>query len=245
VSTSLQILLTVALVAGGIAAYHVITDHGEPVAGPEVAVLEGRDLADLEDRLAVLEGRDPMLRGANDTRDLWAYLKRLDERLTALEEHGPAAARAVPSETSPATVDDAGASASEVATGLPGFSDAQEKAIRALVDGAVRERMAPRIEGRVNQTLDRLGIELTPEQRGKLDAAWLEHVEAVREVFRTAQERGADREQVMEDVAAVNAKFTRSLAEFLPAGDAEAIGGALTAVGRGPPGGPGRLIGPR
>lgn len=230
----LQVLLTLALVAGGVATYHVLVD-GDP-AMESVAAVGDRDLTALEARIEALENRAPLLRGSTDS---GALLLDLEGRVKALEVQ-PTARTAGRTE---ARVDPGAPALLESGSGVPvdetALSDAQRKAVRKLVDGAMRERVGGRSADRINRALERLEIELTTEQREKLDAALALHRESSGEAWRAGRDAGLDRDAIRAEMTTLNQKFTASLAEFIPAGDAEAITGALGSMGRGG-GGPGR-----
>ena len=232
----LQVLLTLALVTGGLATYHVLVDRGSDPASAEVAAVGDRDLAALEARIDALENRAPLLRGSTDGGE---RLLDLEGRVKSLEAQ-PARRQAGRTEAleAPAAEElpDSGAAAPDDETAL---SDAQKKAVRRLVEGAVREQMGGRASDRVNRTLEQLDLELTAEQREKLDAAWATHRESVGEVWRAGREAGTPPDEIRAEMTTLNQKFTQGLAEFLPAGDAEAITGALTSMRRGPGGGGG------
>ena len=245
-NTLAQILLTLALVTGGLAAYHVLLDDGDDAGSGEVASVGDRDLATLEARVAALENRAPLLRGPSDG---GTRLLELEARVQSLEAQ-PAtrtAGRTGTTDGGAAEVlpdPDAPVSELDVERAL---TAAQKQAVRQLVDGAVRERMQGRFASRVTRTLEDLDIEVTEKQREQLDAAWTAHLDQVREAVRAGREAGWTREDIAAEIPKLNQKFTQSLAEFLPARDAEVISGALTDVqggpGRGPGGGPGRRPG--
>jgi hypothetical protein len=243
VNTLAQILLTLALVTGGLAAYHVLLDDGDEAATGEIAAVGDRDLSTLEARVAALESRAPLLRGPTDGGTL---LLELEARVRALEAQ-PATRTAGRTGTTdggaPEVLPDPDAPVSELDVERA-LTAAQKLAVRQLVDGAVRERMQGRFASRVTRTLEDLGIEITEEQREQLDAAWTAHTDRVREAVRAGREAGRTREDMAAVIPALNQKFTQSVAEFLPARDAEVISSALTDVqggpGRGPSRGPGR-----
>lgn len=239
----LQIVLTLALVAGGIAVYHVATDDAAPSGQQEGDLVAARDLASLEARVEALENRKPLLRGSFDGE---ATLVDLSARVKSLEKSPPrmAAGRTEAAGTgAPGSDAPFEAGTEDVAVeGVSALTKAQQKEIQRLVDGAVRERMDSRSSGRMNRALEELGIELTEDQRTKLDAAWSGHMEKAREVFRNARAEGLDREAARAKMGELNQELTQSVAEFMPAGDAESIVGALSTMGRGGPprGGRGR-----
>lgn len=233
----LQILLTLALVTGGVATYHVLVDGGAGPLTEDVATVGDRDLAALEARVEALENRAPLLRGSTDGGELLLDLEGRVKTLEVQPTRRAAKRTETMDEQDPAAPRESGEILPADETAL---SDAQQKALRRLVDGAVRERMDGRSADRLNRTLERLDLELTTEQREKLDAAVSLHRESMGEAWRAGRESGLEREEIRAEMSTLNQKFTQSIAEFLPAGDAEAISGALTSMGRGPGGGGGR-----
>ena len=241
-STSLQLLLTVLLVGGGIGGYHLLTADRARDAGAEDEVGYLRQIASLEERIQVLEAPKPLLRGAVDTQDLWNQLQRLGERVDALEAEPPPASptrvaagvmETTRAERQPPTEGER----SVTAEGEPSpLTESEEKRVRQLVDGAMRDRMQGWANRRMDRTLGELGIELTADQREKLNTALGEHMRAVRDTFRQAREDGVPREERASLLAPLNEQLTQKMTEFIPASDAEAIVSAIPSMGRGPGG---------
>lgn len=249
-STTASVLLTVVLVAGGIGTYHVLTADDAPTSSANPIALADRDLASLEDRLAALEQRGPVLQGSTTPKDIYDRLNLIEDRLAAFEKKGPVAARTSADETLPAPVPTVAAAGSEVVELPDGSASpltaAQEKRIRELMEQAAQRRFQRGNEGRIDRTLQRLGIEITDDQKKKLDVAMTEHFGKVRDLFRSGRESGQSREDIRNQIQGLNQQFTQKVSEFIPAADAEAITSSLTSFGgdrggrRGPPGGPGR-----
>ncbi|MHC5012508.1 MAG: hypothetical protein ACYTG6_16450, partial [Planctomycetota bacterium] len=126
------------------------------------------------------------------------------------------------------------------ADGTPSpFTAAEEERVRDLMRDALRNRTRNMTSGRIDRALTNLRVELTDDQRERLSNALTAHQEAVRETWRAGREEGLAREEVQEEIALLNGKFTETISEFIPAADAEAISTSLTTRTRGGAGGPG------
>ena len=236
-----QILVTAALVGGGIAAYHMVVADGSSQPQETASLLSERDLTDLGDRVAALEGREPVLRGSGDTQGLWDAYKRLDERLAALESGGATrtsvamsgGASGQPSASGEMPLD----GSEDVAAAGDGepspLSAAQEERVRALVQGERQDRMRRWGSERMDRVLEQNGIELTKAQRVKLDAATGDHFAAVVNLWRTGSSSGLDREQIMAQMGEMNVQYTQKISDFIPVRDAEAITTSLMNFGGG------------
>jgi len=246
-NAGLQILLTALLVAGGVGGYHVLTADRGPADYDEPSLVAASDLRDLQARVSSLEGQEPMLQGNVSSQDLYDQVRALADRVRKLEQGSPADATAVGrtssldeeagTGTGPAPVGDTTRALLE--DGPSPLTEAQEKRVRDLVDNQMRSRMRGREAGRIDRTLQQLGIELNDEQKTKLEAAMNERRAAMGELWRSARESGQSRDETRasmeEQMATLNREFTQKLTEFIPAGDAEAIGASLTSFGgRGP-----------
>ena len=245
VNAGLQILLTVLLVAGGGGGYHVMAADRGAADYDEPSLLAASDLRDLEGRLSALEGQEPMLQGNVSSQDLYDQMRALAERIEKLEQAGPAPATPV-LEGSAADVG-AGPVADTtrpmLEDGPSPLTTAQEKRIKDLVDHQMRSRMRGRNTGRIDRTLERLGIELTDDQKRKLEVEMDAQRQAMGELFRSARDSGLSREEMrasMQDsMATLNREFTQKVSAFIPAGDAEAISASLNSFGGRGPGGRG------
>ena len=90
--------------------------------------------------------------------------------------------------------------------------------------------MEQRAHGRV---LKENGIELSKDQRAKLDAATGGHFEAVGNLWRTSSSSGLDRTQIMAQMGEMNQQYTQKVSEFMPIQDAELITTSLMNFGGG------------
>ena len=240
-NAAVSILVSLVLVAGGIGTYHVVTSSAsEDGANPEIS-LASRDLQDMEERLSALEGRAPVLQGNTSAQDLYDRLRIFEERLDALEKRGPkpsmSAGVAGPVEAPPAVRDAAGNEVVELADGETSpLTAAQEKRVRDLMNESMRSRFQRGGRDRTARTLERLGIELTDDQRKKLDDTMSQHMTKVRDLFRSGRESGQSREELRSQMQQMNQELTQQVSEFIPAADAEAIVTGLTSFGGGPGG---------
>lgn len=244
VNTAVSILLTVVLVGGGIGAYHVVTSDGAADAGADAIAIQDRDLSGLEARLAAIEGNKPILVGSATPADLYDRIKVLEERLANLEKAPAARVGVGLTEAAPeSTVAAAGSEVVDLGDGVVSpLTASQEKRIQDLVRESMRDRQRRGGEDRMNRTLNELGIELTDDQRKRLDKEMGEHRNLVRDLFRSGMAEGKSRDELMTQVQELNQGFTQKISEFIPAADAEALVGNLTSMGGrgGRPGGRGR-----
>ncbi|MDJ0972850.1 MAG: hypothetical protein QNJ98_00145 [Planctomycetota bacterium] len=236
---SMQVLLLVGLMAGGLGIYHVlVASDSEPA--PLVTPVADDD-GDLARRVAALEDREPPLQGSLDSSDLWQRVRDIESRLDALEQR-----RKAPGADDPTTPDTdakgAGGLASDLVADAEGEAgDALKKRVDRLVEDAMGARMRNRMSGRLDRTLGELGVELDDEQRKKLEDAMAVRMQETRKILRSGREAGLSREEVGEQIAKVSATFTETLSSFMSATDAQAITEATAGPpGGGPPRGPGR-----
>jgi hypothetical protein len=235
-----HVFSTAALVAAGVATYHVVVAPDRAPAAGSAGLVAERDVQGLEDRLAALEGAGrPLLQGSTPAQDIADRLAVLERRLAALEGGRKAVVTAV-GDRGDATPSDAGAAAPEarpvegapaLAAGGDGTSPltkAEEDRVRELVGAMVRNRFDQANDGRMRRTLERLGIQLDDAQQKQLDDALAKHRETVRDTFRAAREAGKEREEIRAEINAQNAKLTETLATFMHPADAQALTEALT-----------------
>lgn len=233
-----QILITVALVAVGVGGYHVLVaeDASAPAAGN--LQMADRDLGELEARLGVLEDRSPVLVGGA-SEALADRLAALEKRIAAFETAETTTSAGIvegeaprpPVAWVPVELDDGS---------LSPLSEAQEKRIRDLVASASRDRRRDAMGGFMDRQLQRLGLELTDDQKQRLDASIDAHRTKIRDLFTTNREAGISREETMSQMQELTKQLTDDISSYMPAADAEAITSSFSNMGRRGPGGGGR-----
>lgn len=234
-STAASVILTVVLVAGGIGTYHVVTMDDAPDASLDPIGLADRDLGALEERIAALEGRGPVLQGSTTPSDVYDRIHLLEDRLATLEKKGPTAGRTSADEALPVPAPTSNAAGNQVVELPDGSASpltaAQEKRIRDLMQEASRSRWQRGNSSRIDRTLERLNIEISDDQKKKLDAEMTAHFGKIRDLFRSGREAGQSRDEIRDSMQGLNQEFTQKVSTFIPAADAEAITSALTSFG--------------
>jgi hypothetical protein len=247
-STLAQILITVVLVAAGVAGYHFVAAEGG--ADGDVGATytaDSRALADLQRRLDAIEGDGARLDGLPAETRLAMVVAELDARITALEARAPSRTSRPGATTEERALEIEGASGAaydegegELLAGASDLSKAQQKRIRDIVQSEISARNSRRGQEALNRRLERLGLELNDEQKAKVGEALTTHYQAVGEKMRELRDEGLPREDIRKEIRGFNDGLTETLSTFLPAADAEAITKSMTQRrSRGPGGGGG------
>ena len=215
------LLINLVVTGGALVIYDQMQSEGDGTAY-DMSAPDGVELADIETRLARLEGTEgqPGLAGAGD--------ETLLRRVEALE------ARAG---TSPSASGSTGGSDGEtMARGPDGgpitsfseegdVSDAEVSRFRKLMDAANEQRRLEREREQLANLLDRLEISMDDKQQEQYLSARRDRQRKVGEMFRNMR-RGpdVDREQMMEQInqgrTKINEEFAVTINKFLPSGDA-------------------------
>jgi hypothetical protein len=232
-----QTLLTVAIVAAAIAAYHMVsTDEPGADAGAPVALYDGA-ISALERRMARIEEDRPVRLHAAGLADLGERLDRIEARLSAVEVRGPeerprtATAEDAPPAMQPA-VDGAVTGASTTAP----LTEAQERRVRDLANRVLQSREQRRMAGLLDGALNRLDLDLTDGQRKKVEEALSAHHESVRQTLDKARVEGLSFEAARERLVPLEERFRETLSSLVPAADADELVRVLTAPPGPPPG---------
>lgn len=225
-----QILLTATLLVAVMAAYHLLltSTHVPATAGP--AAFDDLALKEIEARLTRVEDQLAAPLRLAGTATVEDRLGPLEARLAALEQRGLTheAAPQLPADgPSPARV----AATVDPSSAAPGASltDAQERRVRDLAERVLRGPEQRRAEVMMDGALRRLDLDLTAEQRQKVEEALLEHRTAERDAMDAARAEGLSREEARDRLRPLEQQFQETLATFLPASDAEVLVHTLTA----------------
>ncbi len=227
----LAVLALNVLVAGtGILFYDVMT------TAPEPAAAEGVDLSELTDRVADLE-RAVRADSNRGDRGLSSRIAMLEERVTA-----QAGAKPMTSDTAAVASDPVRATpaaSAGVAETLPVDDDLAVERLKKLMERVEQDRRSEREARGMERMLDRLGVELTEEQRKRVGEEMTAHRGRIRETFRTGREAGLERDDIRASMEGLRQELATTLTSFLPAETAQTIANSTGPDGPGGGGGPG------
>ncbi|MHC4820545.1 MAG: hypothetical protein ACYTDX_02345 [Planctomycetota bacterium] len=222
--TPAVLLLNVALVAMGLAAYHVLHSHPAPTEAPR------SDTSDLEARLAAMEARvSDLQRAQADPAPLPAdhgdRVDAMEERLQALESdvmqnRERASARSAEG----ADANSSERLAEEVDVGR----------FRKLAEKVRREDMAKKVSAHVKKVVAKLDLSLTEDQNDQVARAFQEFAPRRNELWAEAKARGAEMGEavdwtsiIRETNEVVNREFSDILSEYIAPADAALVSEAL------------------
>lgn len=227
--TPIVVAVNAAVAVAAILVYDALRDtESAPPAAQEAPIA-----AAIEQRLAALESRIDALAAQGGDRRSTSRLAQIEDRLAAVESKDAAAAAAAEAEPAPDTT-------TPQLVEKPGdeFSPEEVARFRRLAERVEADRERERTAAALDGVLQRLGLNLTAAQKERLAA----EVAAFRAQQRERMMGGGgpaavrSRDDVMASLQEAQANFTKKLEEFLPAGDAAAIAGAIPMfVGRGGP----------
>jgi len=224
------------IVGAGILTYDVMQPDA-PMAGV-TADGETIDLTRIEKRLDDLERRLDGFGGAASDRKVTSRLLNMESRLAAMESAATPATTA-----SPAATESENAAGALVAAAEDGELAAADLAtVKKAVEQLESDRERQRSGRGVDRIIDRLGLQLTDDQKKRLGDEFTAFRGKMRDNFRNGRTEGRTREDMIANMETLRDDFGKSLTEFLPQTDADSIieelGNSMGGGGRrGPPGG--------
>ena len=233
------LLLNVLTVGAGIVIYDQVKS-GDARSGDDYQMLGGES-GDLESRVAALERRSrdnaPMLQsdgGANLAARIDELEKRLEKAPTVVVNEA---------------VEDAPRTAASTGSPLPAMADIDEPTAedvakyRKLQEAARQQERMERERQRIEDTLARLEIDLSDNQKDKLATAYTDFQQRRQEVFRSAMTKAREArdaggeanwgEVMTEARNTVQEEFTVKISSFIPDADAQKISESLNSRGGG------------
>lgn len=218
------LLVNLAMVGGGIAAY----DHwqGEDSTSSQIGVpaVDSVDLAALEARLVARFGAGQAGLSASgiDPRVL-GRLEALEGRIASAPPPGSSNRPEPAAGTEGPAPDDGLASPEGTQDTGPEPSETEVRRFRRLMERAEQLRRDEREMERVDQMLTRLEINLSPAQKQKYMDAQRAMREKVGETWRQAMQGGGGREAAQAAMQGLRDEFTTELTKFMSIGDAQRI----------------------
>jgi len=207
----------VLIVGAGILTYDVMraeapmpqqTEDGEPI-----------DLSAVEQRISDLERRLDGFSTIQSDRKTTTRILQVERRLASMERGVTSAAVAAAPTTESAALavpgDDAQRDGELAAADIETVKRAMEK----IDSDRNRERSARGVE----RLLDRLGLQLTDDQKQRLGDEFATFRGKVRDNFRNGGMEGLTREEMVANMGTLREELGTSIGEFLSATDAEAI----------------------
>ena len=237
------IAANILIVGAGIMTYDVMRSDAPTAA--TTADGEPVDVAALEDRLDELERRLDGLSTIQTDRKITSRLLKLEQQLAARETGATPMAAAGSAKVLPARLP---ASAAPPSEGGSELADADDERSVEIVKKAMERIEADRERERsargVDRMVDRLGLQLTDDQRTRLGEEFSAFRNKVRDNFRNGRQEGRTREDMQAEMETLRSDFGTSLGQFLSQSDADAI---VEEMGNGGGGrrGPGGLGGVR
>jgi len=225
------IAVNILIVGAGIMTYDVMRTDPPTVA--QTADGEPIDLSTVEDRLSDLERRLDGFSTIKTDRKVTSRLLQMENRLAAMEA-APAEAAASLAATATETTS-MGALESTDATELAGADLAKIKKAMEQID---KDRDRERSTRGVDRIVDRLGLQLTDDQKKRLGEEFAAFRNKIRDNFRNGRMEGQTREDLIANMETMRDEFGTSLGTFLSQTDADAIvseiGSSMGGSRRGP-----------